>query len=74
MDCATESDAIYNTIVSISVSNPFGIEIPEESARADIADSIEDLYAQSGKTQKDRTLYNAVATLLGVDEEVNLGA
>lgn len=74
VDCATESDAIYNTIVSISVSNPFGIEIPEESARADIADSIEDLYAQSGKTQKDRTLYNAVATLLGVDEEVNLGA
>lgn len=71
---AIESDAIYNTIVSISVSNPFGIEIPDEATRSQIADGIEEFYSQSGKTQRERNLYNAVAALLGVDAEVNLGA
>lgn len=71
---AIESDAIYNTIVSISVSNPFGIEIPDEATRSQIADGIEEFYSQSGKTQRERDLYNAVAALLGVDAEVNLGA
>lgn len=72
--CAIESDAIYNTIVSISVSNPFGIEIPDEATRSQIADGIEELYSQSGQTPRERDLYNAVAALLGVDAEVNLGA
>lgn len=74
VNCAMGSDAIYNTIVSISVSNPFGIEIPDEATRSQIADGIEELYEQSDKTQRARSLYNAVATLLGVNEEVNLGA
>lgn len=72
--CAIESDAIYNTIVSISVSNPFGIEIPDEAMRAQLADGIEEFYAQSGQTPRERELYNAVAALLGVDAEVDLGA
>lgn len=72
--CAVESDAIYNTIVSISVSNPFGIEIPDEATRTQLADGIEESYAQSGQTQRERDLYNAVAALLGLDAEVNLGA
>lgn len=69
---ASESDAIYNTIISISVSNPFGIEITDEADRAAVADAIEALYAESGKTQRERSLYNAVATLLGVEQEVSL--
>lgn len=72
--CAIESDAIYNTIVSISVSNPFGIEIPDEAVRAQLADGIEEFYSQSGQTPRERELYNAVAALLGVDAEVDLGA
>lgn len=72
--CAVESDAVYNTIVSISVSNPFGIQIPDESLRGEITEGIEELYAQSGRTQWERDLYNAVAALLGLDAEVNLGA
>lgn len=72
--CAVESDAIYNTIVSISVSNPFGIEIPDEATRTQLADGIEEFYACSGQTQRERDLYNAVAALLGLDAEVNLGA
>lgn len=72
--CAIESDAIYNTIVSISVSNPFGIEIPDEAMRAQLADGIEEFYSQSGQTPRERELYNAVAALLGVDAEVDLGA
>lgn len=72
--CAIESDAIYNTIVSISVSNPFGIEIPDEAMRAQLADGIEEFYAQSGQAPRERELYNAVAALLGVDAEVDLGA
>lgn len=67
---AVESDAIFNTLVSISHSNPFGIQIEDEAARADIVKAIEDHYAQSGKTPRERDIYNAVATLLGLDGEV----
>lgn len=74
VSCALESDAIYNTIISISVSNPFGIEIPDEAMRTQLASGIEEHYAQSGQTQRERELYNAMATLLGLDAEVNLGA
>jgi hypothetical protein len=74
VDCALESDAIYNTIISISVSNPFGVEIPDEETRAQIADSIEDYYeAHSDGSTRERELYQAVATLLGLENEVHLG-
>ena len=69
---AVESDAIFNTLVSVSVSNPFGIEIPAES-RAELVGAIEDHYANSGKTPREHDIYAAVATLLGLDGEVKLG-
>lgn len=70
---ALKSDAIYNTLISISTSNPFGIQIQDEATRANLVTAIEDNYAQSGQTQRERNIYNAVATLLGLDAEVNLG-
>ena len=70
---AIESDAIFNTLVSISTSNPFGIQIEDETTRANIANAIEDNYEKSGKTQRELDIYTAVATLLGLEDEVKLG-
>lgn len=71
--CAVESDAIYNTLVGISVSNPFGIEIGDDGAQAELAKMIESSYAESGKTQRELEVYNAIAMLLGLDAQVDLG-
>lgn len=70
---AIQSDAIFNTLKSVSTSNPFGIEITSEATRLELTTAIEDGYAKSGKTQRDLDVYNAIATLLGLDENVNLG-
>ena len=70
---ALESDAICNTIVSISTSNPFGIEMPDEDTREEIANTIEEFYAESAQTERIRTVCEAIATLLGVEEDVKLG-
>ena len=73
--CAKNSDAIYNTIIGISASNPFGIEIPDEATRTEIADAIEEYYeTNSDHSSRERALYQAVAALLGLDAEVNLAA
>lgn len=72
VDYAIKSDAIYNTLVSISHSNPFGIQIPDEDTRKMLVDGIEKYYNQSGKTDRERGIYTAVATLLGLEKEVNL--
>lgn len=69
---AIESDAIFNTLVSISTSNPFGIEIPNDGSREQLIDGIEKYYGESGKTERERDIYMAVATLLGLDGEVKL--
>ncbi|MBE6974397.1 MAG: hypothetical protein E7436_02780 [Ruminococcaceae bacterium] len=69
---ANASDAVFNTLMSISDSNPFGIEIPDESARNDLVDSIEELYEASGRTQREAQIYTAIARLLGIDEYVEL--
>ena len=66
------SDAIYNTLVSISTSNPFGIEIPDDDSREQLIDGIEKHYGQSGKTEREYEIYMAVARLLGLDEDVKL--
>lgn len=71
--CAVESDAIYNTLVGISVSNPFGIEMGDDGAQAELAKMIESSYAESGKTQRELEVYNAIAMLLGLDAQVDLG-
>jgi hypothetical protein len=65
------SDAIYNTLLSVP-SNPFGIELGAD-ATAELAGAIESEFAQSGKTAKERDIYLAIAALLGVDGNVNLG-
>ena len=69
---AIESDAIFNTLVSISTSNPFGIEIPDDGSREQLIDGIEKYYGESGKTQREYDIYMAVATLLGLEGEVKL--
>ena len=73
VEYAQDSDAIYNTLMSISSSNPFGIEIPDKETRQELADAIEDNFAQSQQTQRLRDIYNAIATLLGIEAEVDLG-
>ena len=69
---AVESDAIFNTLMSISTSNPFGIEIGDKQAQKEVAKAIEDCYEQSGKTEREKDIFYAVATLLGVEERVDL--
>ena len=60
-------------MVSISESDPFGINITDEEKRKELVDAIEDQYAQSGKTEREKGIYNAVASLLGLDGDVKLG-
>jgi hypothetical protein len=67
-----QSDAIFNTLTSISTSNPFGIEIPDDGSREMLIDGIEKHYGESGKTEREYEIYMAVARLLGLDEEVKL--
>ena len=71
-DYANKSDAIYNTLVSISTSNPFGMEIEDAAARQDLADAIAEVYHDSGKTARDQDVARALAALLGVDAELKL--
>lgn len=73
VDYALKSDAIYNTLMSVSTSNPFGIEISNADERAAIVEAIEENFAQSGQTARERDIYTAVAKLLGLDAEVDLG-
>ena len=68
-----DSDAIFNTLVSVSTSNPFGIEIEDEATRADLVEGIEEFFAQSGKSQREREICIAIAKILGVDDMLNLG-
>jgi hypothetical protein len=68
-----DSDAIFNTLVSVSTSNPFGIEIEDEATRVDLVEGIEEFFAQSGKSQREREICIAIAKILGVDDMLNLG-
>lgn len=70
---AEQSDVIYNTIVSISETDPFGVEIDDAATRVNMANTIAQAYAQTGKTDKDQGVAQALAKLLGVDAELNLG-
>lgn len=69
---AMNSDAICNTLKSVAVSNPFGIEITDPATRAELARAIEQQYAQGDKSQRAKEMYNAVAMLLGIEDEVKL--
>jgi len=69
---AIGSDAIYNTLMSISESNPFGIEVPDEESCKEMANAIEELYQQGERTERERQVYMAVAKLMGIDAYVEL--
>ena len=73
---AINSDAIFNTLASVSTSNPFGIDIKSETNREKFADAIEEGYAKDVKDAADKQrvydVYDAVAKLLGLEEEVEL--
>ncbi len=68
---AAQSDAIYNTIVSIGTSNPFGLELSENEL-ADFAEDIEEAYDESPKTEKDKRFYEAIAKMFAVDDRITL--
>ena len=72
VNSSLQSDAIYNTLISISDSNPFGIELKDTDARTNMINTLEKQYDQSGKTPRELNAYRAVATLLGLENEVDL--
>ena len=63
-DFAKDSDVIYNVITKISDS--IVIEIAEAD-RESIARGIEEYYAESGKTEKERVIFESVAKIFGVE-------
>jgi hypothetical protein len=63
-DFAKDSDVIYNVVTKISDS--VVIEIAEAD-RDDIAKGIEEYYAESGKTEKERVIFESLAKIFGVE-------
>ena len=71
-NAAAQSDAVYNTLMSITESNPFGINITNEETRANLIQAIETAFAESNKTDKDAAIFTAIARVIGLDAEINL--
>ena len=71
-DAAAKSTAVYNTLTSVSESNPFGLKFNNEEKRANWVQAIESAFAESAKTEKDAAVFNAIARILGLDQDVNL--
>jgi len=71
-DAANKSTAVYNTLTSISESNPFGLKFNNEEKRANWVQAIESAFAESAKTEKDTAIFNSIAKVLGLDAEINL--
>jgi hypothetical protein len=69
---AKKSDALFNTLMSVSDDNPFGIEYPTEADRESVAQTLREIYDMSEKTQKDKEIINALSALLGAGA-LNLG-
>ena len=69
---AIKSNAIYNTLVNISTSNPLGIKITDKYTISVLVNAIEDFYDESGKTARDHDACKAIATLLGIEDAVKL--
>ena len=63
-DFAKDSEVIYNVITKISDS--IVIEVAEAD-RESIARGIEEYYAESGKTEKEREIFKSVAKMFGVE-------
>ncbi len=64
IDFAKESTVIYNALMKVSDS--VVIEVDDDD-REDIKKGIEEYYAESDKTEKDRTIFNAVAKLFAIE-------
>jgi hypothetical protein len=80
VDYAIKSDAIYNTLVSISEEeeNPFGIEFTNEDDLNYIAEKLDENYEKDiadSANDKERVngVYKAIATFFGVNDRVNFG-
>lgn len=73
MECAERSDAIFNTLMSVATSNPLGIRFPDDTVSREFASAVEEYYSRSEQTQKNREICSAVASLFGIDEQVNIG-
>ena len=63
-DFAKDSTVIYNVITKLADSIVIDIA---EADRESIARGIEEYYAESGKTEKERTIFNSVAKMFGVE-------
>ena len=57
-------------MTGISESNPFGLNIDNEETRANLIRDIESAFAASTKTEKDTAIFNAIARLFGLENEV----
>ncbi|MBR5187279.1 MAG: hypothetical protein IKW18_02300 [Clostridia bacterium] len=70
-EAAVNSNAVYNTLTGISESNPFGLKINNEETRANLICDIESAFAASAKTEKDIAVFNAIARIFGLEDEVD---
>ncbi len=76
IDYAIKSQAIYNTLVSISEENPFGIEVNDEKDLRDIAEKLdkyyeEDMADSANDKERVKGVYKAIATFIGVKDRVS---
>ena len=76
IDYAIKSTAIYNTLVSISEENPFGIEVEDDDDLKTVAEELDKLYAQDmedSANDKERVkgVYVAIAKFVGVSDKVS---
>ena len=71
-NAAAQSTVVYNTLTSVSESNPFGLKFNNEEKRANWVQAIESAFAESTKTEKDKAVFQSIARILGLDKDVNL--
>ena len=72
IDSAMKSDAIYGTVIELGGRNEVLFEIEHEQDREFMIDGIERYFDESDKTEKERNLFMAFATAIGVADDVNL--
>ncbi|MBQ8448007.1 MAG: CvpA family protein [Clostridia bacterium] len=72
---AIDSTAIYNTLNSVSTSNPFGIKVENEGDRNTIAEYLDKYYAIDMEEEADKqrvyNVYAAIARVIGVENNVS---
>ena len=80
VDYAIKSDAVYNTLVSVSEEdeNPFGIEFTNEDDLKYIAETLDENYEKDiveNANNKERVegVYKALAAFFGVSDRVSFG-